>query len=98
MIDISSLQHKIGYTFNAHIYIQKALTHSSAHHESSGLDYERLEFLGDRVVNLIIADLLFKTFLDEREFNCLTESPPMLKVNTAQKSGFPLSPCYWFFL
>ena len=31
------------------------------------MDYERLEFLGDRVVNLVVADLLFNQFKDERE-------------------------------
>ena len=67
MIDIDALQKQLKYNFSHARYITKAMTHSSAIHDSTGLDYERLEFLGDRVVNLVVADLLFKTFPDERE-------------------------------
>jgi ribonuclease-3 len=67
MTDIAALQSILNYTFNDTIYINRALTHASAHHDSIGIDYERLEFLGDRVVNLIVADLLFNNFKDEKE-------------------------------
>jgi ribonuclease-3 len=67
MLNLESLQQKLGYKFRETVYIQRALTHASAHHDSTGLDYERLEFLGDRVVNLIVADLLFKNFREEKE-------------------------------
>lgn len=66
-IDIHSLQSLLGYKFIETVYINRAMTHSSAHHQSDGLDYERLEFLGDRVVNLVVADLLFSMFRDEKE-------------------------------
>jgi len=65
--NLPALEKIINYKFENEIYIHRALTHSSAHHDSLGLDYERLEFLGDRVFNLIIADLLFKMFPDEKE-------------------------------
>lgn len=65
--NLSGLQQVLEYEFKDEIYIHRALTHSSAHHDSTGLDYERLEFLGDRVFNLIIADILFKMFRDEKE-------------------------------
>lgn len=68
MIDnLKALEGILKYEFQDEIYIHRALTHSSAHHDSTGLDYERLEFLGDRVFNLIIADILFKMFPDEKE-------------------------------
>lgn len=67
MENLESLEKRLGYKFTKTVYIQRALTHSSAHHDSTGLDYERLEFLGDRVVNLIVADLLFKEFRQEKE-------------------------------
>ena len=66
-MSIETLQSFLGYKFTETVYIQRALTHSSAHHQSDGLDYERLEFLGDRVVNLVVADLLFSIFKDEKE-------------------------------
>jgi ribonuclease-3 len=42
---------------------ERALTHSS----HSGDDYERLEFLGDRVLGLVIADWLYALFPHEPE-------------------------------
>ncbi len=46
-----------------------ALTHASATRGAGGnlISYERLEFLGDRVLGLIIAKLVFRRFPDERE-------------------------------
>jgi len=67
MENLGALEQRLGYKFQETIYIQRALTHSSAHHDSTGLDYERLEFLGDRVVNLVVADLLFRAFREEKE-------------------------------
>lgn len=67
MFDLTLFQDKIGYTFKDALYIERALTHSSANITAGGLDYERLEFLGDRVVNLVVADLLFTHFRGDRE-------------------------------
>lgn len=67
MIDLEKIQTQLGYVFHDTTYIGRALTHSSAHHVSDGVDYERLEFLGDRVVNLVVADLLFHHFKGEQE-------------------------------
>ncbi len=39
--------------------VQRALTHASTRN-SDGLDYERFEFLGDRVLGLVVADMLFQ--------------------------------------
>ena len=44
--------------------IRVALTHSSA---AAGYNYERLEFLGDRVLGLVIAELLYTRFPKEPE-------------------------------
>lgn len=42
-------------------YLKAALTHSSYAHENKAVDYERIEFLGDAVIELIISEYLFKT-------------------------------------
>ncbi len=42
---------------------ERALTHGSA----GKLDYQRLEFLGDRVLGLVIANILYTRFADEAE-------------------------------
>jgi ribonuclease-3 len=67
MDNLHDLESKLGYSFKETVYIGRALTHSSAHLASNGVDYERLEFLGDRVVNLVVADLLFHHFRQEKE-------------------------------
>ncbi len=66
---LTDLEKKLGYTFSNRPLLTKALTHSSTGHSSTGeqRNYERLEFLGDRVLGLIMADILYKTFPDESE-------------------------------
>lgn len=63
---IKILQEKTGHIFIDHARLERALTHSSARPQS-GSNYERLEFLGDRVLGLIIADMLFSAFPDAPE-------------------------------
>ncbi len=56
-------QDRLGHHFGDFELLQRALTHSS-----KGADnYERLEFLGDRVLGLVIADIVYKTFPFESE-------------------------------
>lgn len=54
-ITIDKLTDKIGYTFKNPDFLEIALTHRSA----MGDNNERLEFLGDSLVNFIIADALY---------------------------------------
>lgn len=66
------LETAIGYVFHDKDRLDRALTHASARvaHGGKG-SYERLEFLGDRVLGLCIAELLFSTFrtADEGELS-----------------------------
>jgi ribonuclease III len=59
--DLADLEERIGYTFRSHDYLREALTHSSLR-GGAELHYERLEFLGDRVLGLVIADRLHRLF------------------------------------
>ncbi|MCB9982727.1 MAG: ribonuclease III [Rhodospirillales bacterium] len=61
---LTDLEQRIGHTFENTQLIQTALTHSSA---AAGYNYERLEFLGDRVLGLVIAELLYGRFPKEAE-------------------------------
>lgn len=54
----------ISYQFRDRAWLRDALTHSSA---GLSRNYERLEFLGDRVLNLIMAQALFERFPGEAE-------------------------------
>jgi len=56
----------LGYTFSDTALLTEALTHRSVVGASIG-SYERLEFLGDRVLALVIADLLVAEFPSEAE-------------------------------
>ncbi|WP_157015154.1 ribonuclease III [Mesorhizobium xinjiangense] len=56
-----AITERTGYSFVDVERLERALTHASARGRS-GADYERLEFLGDRVLGLVIADLLFRSF------------------------------------
>lgn len=63
------LADRLGYSFSKPERLQTALTHSSTlSHDRGGSDsYERLEFLGDRVLGLVVADLLLARFAQESE-------------------------------
>lgn len=66
--NVKLLQKRVGYAFRNDLTLDEALTHASAANGQKGLaDYERLEFLGDRVLGLAIAEHLIKTLPDARE-------------------------------
>lgn len=73
----ADLQKEIGYTFRDSGLLERALTHSSFCNENpppaSDGDNERLEFLGDAVLALVVADVLFqrRPRLDEGELSRL---------------------------
>jgi ribonuclease-3 len=66
-IQTKELENHLGYTFRDGSLLREALTHSSARAEQGGRDNERLEFLGDRVLGLAVAALLFEQFPQARE-------------------------------
>lgn len=62
--DIDALERAIGYAFEDRKLLTEALTHSSA---NDAVSNERLEFLGDRVLGLVIAQALVVRFPGEDE-------------------------------
>ena len=68
-MDIATLQSRLGHTFSDAALLQQALTHRS----HSSLHNERLEFLGDSVLNCAVASLLFDRFdkIDEGDLSRL---------------------------
>ncbi len=68
-MDIALLQERLGHTFANAALLQQALTHRS----HSSLHNERLEFLGDSVLNCVVASLLFDKFnkIDEGDLSRL---------------------------
>lgn len=61
------LEQTLGYKFTDQNLLARALTHASASKRAGGGSYERLEFLGDRVLGLIVADMLDTRFPDAAE-------------------------------
>jgi ribonuclease-3 len=59
--NLDELLKKLGYRFEKPELLDEALTHVSAP-QAAGQSYQRLEFLGDRVLGLAIAELLYRTF------------------------------------
>ena len=57
------LEERIGYSFQDQRQLQLALTHRS----HGATNNERLEFLGDSILNFVIGDFLFKKFPEARE-------------------------------
>ena len=58
------LEQRLGYRFKNMTYMEHALTHSS---KNGSINNERIEFVGDRVLNLVMAHTLFEQFPTENE-------------------------------
>lgn len=59
--NVKGLETTLGYRFKSRGVLDRALTHASTRSsEVTGEDNERLEFLGDRVLGLVIAELLIE--------------------------------------
>lgn len=64
--DLGPLEARIGVSFSDKALLRQALRHVSACAKRAD-SYQRLEFLGDRVLGLAVADLLFEHFPDAAE-------------------------------
>lgn len=62
-----NVQRRIGYKFKNIRLLENALTHSSYANEKHLKSNERLEFLGDSVLSVIISDYLYKKMSDTNE-------------------------------
>jgi len=82
MKDYSYLEDRIGYTFKDKQLIIEALTHKSY---KKPYNNERLEFLGDAVLDLIVGEYLFKKFPQSNE-GILSK----IRASLVNESGFTL--------
>jgi ribonuclease III len=66
---LAEVEQRLGYRFRGKARLREALTHSSATGPGRRMkrSNERLEFLGDRVLDVVIAELLFERFPEEGE-------------------------------
>ncbi|MFT7507067.1 MAG: ribonuclease-3 [Acidimicrobiales bacterium] len=69
-IDVSKIETLLGFTFNEKINLLTAVTHRSFLNENRDAKQdhnERLEFLGDAVLELVVTDFLFKKYPEKPE-------------------------------
>ena len=63
----SGIEEKIGYRFADKRLLEEAFTHVTYAHMHGGKDNERVEFLGDTVLQFAITDYLYKRYPDKTE-------------------------------
>lgn len=61
-MDLKVLEENIGYKFNNIELLKTALTHKSYANENNVVSYERLEFLGDSILEFISSKILYKEY------------------------------------
>lgn len=59
MSNFEKLEKIIGYKFNNKTLLSNALTHISYAHENNVDSYERLEFLGDAIIELVVSEYIY---------------------------------------
>jgi ribonuclease-3 len=66
---VHPLEERIGYKFRNPLLLAEALTHPSLGHETQQrhFDNQRLEFLGDAILQVVITEYLFQNFADQPE-------------------------------
>lgn len=70
--ELDNLENEIGYQFKDKSLLKQALTHSSFSNEQKirkRKNYERIEFLGDAVLELVSSDYFYRNYLEETEGN-----------------------------
>jgi ribonuclease-3 len=65
--DRQELEQSIGYHFRRSALLDEALTHATAAKGKGRANYQRLEWLGDRVLGLAVAEMLFDAYPGAKE-------------------------------
>ena len=63
----NSVEKKLGYVFKDKSLLRTALTHGSYAHLHGGVSYDRMEYLGDALVDFIVAEELYRRHPDADE-------------------------------
>ena len=66
-MNLSEFEQKIGYKFKDVKIIETALTHKSYAFENNEQSYEKLEFLGDSILEFITSEYIYNNFQDLNE-------------------------------
>lgn len=94
--ELAELAQRLGHRFANYDFLEEALTHASApraRRKGKAFDYNRLEFLGDRVLGVIVARLLFERYPAAeagelaRRFNALVRQESLARIADAIELG-----------
>lgn len=66
-MELENLQEEIGYKFNNVNLLKTALTHTSYAHDNKIESNEKLEFLGDSILEFVVSDYLYKNYKNLKE-------------------------------
>ena len=80
----------MGYKFHKSYLLKQALTHKSIT-EKNYMSYERLEFLGDAVLELVISEYLYKTFPKKSEGFLTKSRSSLVNANTLYQLAVTLN-------
>ncbi len=81
-----ALQQRLGHVFSDPALLQRAITHKS----HSADQNERLEFLGDSVLNLAVSDLLYRQFGQQDEGDLTRVRAHLVRQDTLHKLALQL--------
>jgi ribonuclease III len=84
MTNLTELEKRLGYHFKNPALLELALTHAST---GCGTDYQRLEFLGDRVLGLIMAEQLYALYPQESEGDLSKRHTALVRGETMTKAA-----------
>lgn len=77
---LAAVERRIGHTFRSRDLLRTALTHPSA--SRARANYQRYEFLGDRVLGLAVAEMLMQSFPDAAEGDLSTRLAELVRKET----------------
>ena len=92
---LASLDAALGHRFADPGLLEQAVTHASLPGGARSGDYERLEFLGDRVLGLVIADLLYRRFPGESEGPLAKRFAALVSGDCLARVAASIGPAQW---
>src|SRR3979490_367278 len=93
--DRAAVDERIGYKFADKAMLERALTHISALSggpQKRSESYQRLEFLGDHVLGLVISDMLFRAFPKANEGELSRRLADLVRKETCAEVARAIDP------
>jgi ribonuclease-3 len=91
-LDLKNFCSKISYFFKQKKLLEEAMTHPSLYKENKNKsNYQRLEFLGDKVLSLVIAEFLMAKYPDEAEGDLSRRQASLISGETLSQIALTIS-------